>query len=108
METEMAFERRALRTLAEADKGKRPWRPWFLPPGEAEFRSKKELGQRSHQQKVERTRDRTVTFQTGIGHTRDFTIVASTDKQAIQRIRYVHKAPKTWKVVAVDGQPYSE
>jgi len=91
------FPRRPLLTLAEA-----------LLPGEADFMSKKELGARSHQQRLDRTKTRYVTFRMRIGTDKTVGVIASTDKQAVQRARWSAKIPKDWPAVAVDNRPYKD
>jgi hypothetical protein len=91
------FPRRPLLTLAEA-----------LLPGEADFMSKKELGARSHQQRLDRTKTRYVTFRMRIGTNKTVGVIASTDKQAVQRARWSAKIPKDWPAVAVDNRPYKD
>lgn len=96
--------RRPLLTL----EAKTPWRPGMLLPGEADDMSRAELGARSHQQRLDRTRLRQVTFRMRIGTNKTVGVIASTDKQAVQRARWSARIPKDWPAIAVDGRPYKD
>jgi len=84
--------------------------PWFgrLLPGERDTMSKRDLGQRTHAQYLARAKLRAVAFRIPIGDTRVISVVASTEKQAVQRARAMHQIPKSWRAIAVDGRPYKE
>jgi hypothetical protein len=69
-----------------------------LLPGEAELMSKKALGFRSHQQRINRTGSRTVVFSNGIA-TKRVTVIASTDRGAAKIARKQARLNSSWKVV---------
>jgi hypothetical protein len=96
--------RRPLLTL----EAKTPWRPGMLLPGEADDMSKRELGARSRQQKIDRSVTRYVTFRMRIGTDKTVGVIASTDKQAVQRARWSAKIPKDWPAISVDNRPYQD
>lgn len=69
-----------------------------LLPGEADAMSKKALGFRSHQQRLNRTGTRTVTFSNGIA-TKRVSVIASTDRAAAKAARKQARLSSAWKVV---------
>lgn len=101
----MELRRRRLLTIEN-----HPSHPWFgrLLPGERDTMTKQELGQRTRAQYLARAKLRSVRFRIPIGDTRDFAIIASTEKQAVQRARFTFQIPKSWRAIAVDGRPYKE
>jgi hypothetical protein len=72
-----------------------------LLPGEAELMSKKALGFRSHQQRLNRSKGRVVVFSNGIA-TKRVSVVASTDKLAEKAARKKVRLTKAWKVIRVE------
>ena len=70
----MNLARRPLKTITEMRR---------LLPGEAEMLSNKQLGHRSHQQRLTREHLRTVTFSNGIAEVH-VSVIASTDLKAVQ------------------------
>lgn len=73
-----------------------------LLPGEHELMSRKALGFRSHQQRINRTGNRTVVFSNGIAEKR-VVVVASTDKRAAKEARKRARLTPSWKVIRVES-----
>ena len=105
----MNLTRRPLLTLEATDKrrmpgsvknpgGHQPPMNKKLLPGEHELMSKKALGFRSHQQRVNRTTTRTVTFSNGIA-TKTIRVIASTDMGAAKIARKQARLNSSWKIV---------
>lgn len=69
-----------------------------LLPGEADTLSNAQLGFRSHQQRLNRTKTRIVKFTNGIA-TKHVSVIASTDREAEKKARKKARLTKSWKVV---------
>jgi len=77
-----------------------------LLPGEAGNYSNKQLGFRSHQQRLARSGNRNVTFSNGIAE-KTVDSIESTDLRAIKDARTKSRLSKGWKVVKINGKPYT-
>ncbi len=113
----MNLNRRPLITLDEADRRRTPGSVPPAPkshghsppthvrllPGEAGGMSHAQLGHRSHQQRLARTRSRQVTFSNGIA-TKSVNSLESTDKRAMADARKKARLGREWKVVAINGR----
>ena len=73
-----------------------------LLPGEAGMMSKKQLGYRSHRQRVERSGNRVVTFSNGIAE-KTLSVIESTPLRAAREARKRAKLGKMWKIIKIDG-----
>ena len=90
----MNLDRRPLKTITEMRR---------LLPGEAELMSKRQLGQRSHQQRLNREGLRIVTFSNGIAEV-NVNVMASTDLKAVQKARRVKRLGAAWKAKRVSDK----
>jgi len=117
----MELKRTPLTTINEAeDKRREPGSvPWpkghgsyardpskKLLPGDVSGLSKQQLGHRSHQQRLARTNTRVVTFSNGIAK-KNVSVIESTPKRAAAKARAASRLDRGWKVIAVDGKPFS-
>ena len=83
-------------------KGHQPPMHMRLLPGEVGAMSNKALGFRSHQQRLNRTGNKIVTFSNGIA-TKNISVIESTPRRAVAVARKKSKLNRMWKVVKVDG-----
>ena len=64
--------------------------------------SKKQLGYRSHQQRIQRSGNRVVVFSNGIAE-KTVSVIESTPLRAAREARKRAKLGKMWKITKIDG-----
>ena len=73
-----------------------------LLPGDVDILSKKQLGHRSHQQRLARSGNRFVTFSNGIAE-KTISVIESTPLRAAREARKRSKLNAMWKITKIDG-----